>query len=225
MRRAARALAALLLAPVAAVLLWLLAAVVGGVLPGRVAAVPAEGPASEIAMIAGPIHYDFAFPLDDPLRERLEALLPGIALRGAEWVLFGWGSRAFYTATGTYADVSPRLVLRAALGDRAVIRVRPLGPLAEGHPAIRRLSIATSRRDALLDGVLGDLALKGGRAVPHPFGGHDDWDRFYEARGRFDALRTCNVWLGRRLWEAGVPFGAWTPTPYAVRLGLAGLDA
>jgi hypothetical protein len=45
-------------------------------------------------------------------------------------------------------------------------------------------------------------------------------DGFLEAGGRFHALRTCNTWTGRMLRAAGVEVGAWTPTPYALRLSL-----
>jgi hypothetical protein len=43
-------------------------------------------------------------------------------------------------------------------------------------------------------------------------------DGFFAAKDRFHLFRTCNVWLSDLLAKAGVPFGRWTPTPFAVRL-------
>jgi uncharacterized protein (TIGR02117 family) len=52
----------------------------------------------------------------------------------------------------------------------------------------------------------------GGRAYP----GYDHYDAFYEARGRYTLLNTCNAWTGRGLRQAGVRVGRWTPFPVTV---------
>lgn len=56
--------------------------------------------------------------------------------------------------------------------------------------------------------------------------GHRPTSGFVEAVDRFHIARTCNTWVGRVLRASGVPVGAWTPTPYALRLSLwrAGLS-
>ena len=48
--------------------------------------------------------------------------------------------------------------------------------------------------------------------------GYTPTDGFYAAKGRFDLLRTCNVWIGERLRDAGLRFGRWTPMPLSVSL-------
>ncbi|WP_282027668.1 DUF2459 domain-containing protein [Ruegeria faecimaris] len=40
----------------------------------------------------------------------------------------------------------------------------------------------------------------------------------FKARGRFNALRTCNVWAGEVLWAANEDFGTWVPLPYSITL-------
>jgi uncharacterized protein (TIGR02117 family) len=47
----------------------------------------------------------------------------------------------------------------------------------------------------------------------HGYGG---WDVFYDARGTYSAVRTCNAWTGEALRHAGVRMGSWTPFPYTV---------
>ncbi|WP_281973334.1 DUF2459 domain-containing protein [Ruegeria faecimaris] len=39
-----------------------------------------------------------------------------------------------------------------------------------------------------------------------------------KVRGRFNALRTCNVWAGEVLWAANEDFGTWVPLPYSITL-------
>lgn len=56
--------------------------------------------------------------------------------------------------------------------------------------------------------------------VALPYAGFTDTDAFFPAVGPFNLTRTCNVGVGERLRAAGLPFGAWTPTPQSVRLSL-----
>ena len=60
-----------------------------------------------------------------------------------------------------------------------------------------------------------------GQPIPVPAAGFTDTDRFFEARGRFRIFRTCNTWISRTLRAAGLRFGIWTPTRYAVTLSVA----
>ncbi|MGN6620866.1 MAG: DUF2459 domain-containing protein, partial [Sphingomonas sp.] len=46
---------------------------------------------------------------------------------------------------------------------------------------------------------------------PEIFRGYGDYDAFYSASGRYDALMTCNAWTGMALRRAGVRVGVWTP--------------
>ena len=46
--------------------------------------------------------------------------------------------------------------------------------------------------------------------------GYGPDDVFYDARGTYSAIGTCNEWTGRALRHAGVRVGAWTPFPATV---------
>ena len=75
--------------------------------------------------------------------------------------------------------------------------------LTPGQYAALLAFIAETRRGAAVSGA-----------------GFSDTDAFFEARGRFHLFRTCNTWITDALRAAGHPAGAWTPTPYSVRLSL-----
>jgi len=89
-------------AVIAVPVLWFLAGLIGG----RLAAGP-DWPQQglTIGLMRGPIHDDVVLPLDTDtcadfaFAERDKGL--PVSHPAAEWVLVGWGSRAFYTRTGT----------------------------------------------------------------------------------------------------------------------------
>jgi uncharacterized protein (TIGR02117 family) len=119
------------------------------------------------------------------------------------YLWFGWGERDFYLNTPTWRELSPATVARAAIGsgDTLIHVDHLLEPWADARPI--RLSAAEYAR--LVQAVRSSF---GG---VRPLAGYDVADVFYPARGRYDALRTCNWWTGRMLAAAGVRVGAWTP--------------
>lgn len=175
-------------------------------------------PARTIGLIQGPIHTDILFPLSPDTRARFafaESAGVPVTHPGAEWLMFGWGSAAFYTTAGTYADITPGAVLTAATGDSAVIRLDVTGPLPP-LDNLRTLTLSEAQFQALLSQVLASFASR--TPLDHP--GFTPQDAFFPAIGRFHALRTCNVWLGETLRAAGIPFGLWTPANWSVSLSL-----
>jgi uncharacterized protein (TIGR02117 family) len=124
----------------------------------------------------------------------------------------GWGERAFYLGTPTWADIRLSTTLHAAIGsDDTLVHIehvsRPL-PSREQRAIILRPDeyrrLAKFIR-ASLDGAH--------PAHRHGYGRHD---AFYAGRGRYDAVRTCNAWTGAALRHAGVRIGWWTPFPVTV---------
>lgn len=135
-----------------------------------------------------------------------------------DWVLAGWGARDFYTSTGSYSDMRPGPVWRAMTGDASVLRVEVLGPI--DPTGLTRVPLSERQFTRLLGAI---AATRTGARLADA--GFTATDGFFEARGRFSILRTCNTWIGEMLRAAGLRFGRWTPTPQAVRLALARLEA
>lgn len=175
----------------------------------------------QIGLISGPIHYDFLLPLTDDTRSAFVFLnttgLP-ITAPSAKWLIVGWGAREFYTTVGTYRDVTARAVWRGLAGDNSVMRIDVAGPIS---PQVELLKIWVSKDEyaRLLHAIRASFAM-GPSNSPFrlPEAGLSGTDIFYAANGRFNLFETCNVWIGQMLREAGLKFGMWTPTPYAVSL-------
>ena len=79
--------------------------------------IPSPSPANRrILVITNPIHTDIAIPLDADVLARFEpwcepAYRP--TCPAARYLVFGWGSRAFYIETPTWADLKPGPLLSA----------------------------------------------------------------------------------------------------------------
>ena len=212
LRRLRRGLAALGLVIGA----YFAAAALGGLIPGASADLP-EGDEVELALLYGPIHVDFILPADDRTRAAMGfAVSAGVPVGhpDAAHFIVGWGAREFYTTAGTFADITAGATLRAVTGDASVLRVDVIGDFPPGFDP-PRLRLSQAQYAALLEAI---AATATGPAIPGA--GHTGTDGFVEARGRFHILNTCNTWVSRMLRAAGVPAGLWTPTPFAVRLGL-----
>ena len=115
------------------------------------------------------------------------------AMPGIDHVAIGWGERAFYVETPTWADVrpatsSPRRSAAAgrwcmSTGFRRRARQR-CGAIVLRPEEYRRLAA-----------FIRASIVAGRRAVA----GYGDADAFYEARGHYSALQTCNAWTGDAL--------------------------
>lgn len=126
-------------------------------------------------------------------------------------VSIGWGERDFYLQTPTWADLKLSTIVAAAIGsDRTLLHVDHVPrPVADG--AVRRLVVRPAEYRRLAAYVRASLVPDGERHH-----GYYRYDAFYEARGRYSALRTCNTWIGDALRFANVRVGAWTPLSYTV---------
>ena len=198
-------------------LAYFLAALLGAVVPGPAAEpVAPTGEPVVLHLLGGPIHTDLLLPATPEARAAFAfAEQAGVPIDRAAYILVGWGAHEFYTATGTYADLTPGPVWRAITGDRAVLRVDAVGPVSSPLPGLP-LTVDRASYEILLGRIAADVA--GGPVVG---AGFTPTDAFFAAEGRFHLFNTCNVWVSEQLRDAGVPFGLWTPTPYAVRLSWA----
>ncbi|CAG0955717.1 MAG: TIGR02117 family protein [Rhizobiaceae bacterium] len=185
----------------------------------------AAGGAGErrILVLTNPIHTDIAIPIDAAVRTRfafLEAEGMPTGDPGARWLVFGWGGRAFYLETPTWADLKPLPALKALTIDRAVMHVDIAGDIAEPHPAVAGYELDQAGFDRLVAFIAQSFEVEGGPPRIVPGAGYGPYDRFYEARGRFNAFVGCNTWTARALREAGLTTGWWNPLPQSLAVSL-----
>ncbi|MEP5155252.1 DUF2459 domain-containing protein [Planktotalea sp.] len=201
--------------------LYFVAALLGAVHVGKQSPEHNSSRKVQIGLLQGPIHYDLLLPLSPTTNEHFDWLKrAGLALDHpqAEWMIVGWGAREFYTSTGTYKDVSSKSILRAITGDQSVMRVDIAGPVTKDAP-LRWVSLSDADYQKLLASVTGSF-VDGDTTHPLHIDGFNAYDMFFPAKGRFHVFQTCNVWIGKMMRAADVPFGRWTPIPLSVTLSL-----
>ena len=208
------ALSGLVLTPFA----YFALAALGAILPGAHPQIDG-GPATRIALARGPIHYDLLLPVTESLRAEYSfAAQQGVPVNDprVRYLIIGWGSRAFYTSTGSYADLNLGAVWLAVTGDAATLHLDVAGDVT-GVAALTWITVSDTQLQALRVAIAASLTRDAaGQPIPLNAAPYGLTDAFYAAEGRFNILNTCNVWIGHMLRQAGLDFGMWTPTPQSV---------
>lgn len=219
-RRGLKLAAKALLVFVLLLVLYFGAAVVGALWP-RNANFISAAQGVPIWVLAGPIHTDVIVPVKNEvfdwstLVDAKDVKAPDPSL---DHLAIGWGDRKFYLETKTWQDVKVRNVLSAFCGlDATAMHVQ----WCSGNPQLsarcRYLVLTAEQYKALCDFMLASFHRDGSsRAVRIDAPGYVDTDAFYEAEGRYSALRTCNTWTGNALAAGGARVGRWTPTTWGV---------
>ena len=212
--RGARAIGLAAAAVLAGLLLYVVAGLIGGAIPtNRAWTEPADG--VTIWVETNGVHTGIVVPKVAAGVDWRPLLRPGHLRdpRYAAWpyAAIGWGERAFYLETPTWRDVRPLTVLGAALGSRrTLMHVEHLPRPREGKD-VRRVVLRPAEYRRLAAYLRASFADR-----PAPLPGYAGYDVFYEARGRYSAVATCNAWTGDALRHAGVRVGWWTPFPWSV---------
>ncbi len=164
----------------------------------------------EIMLETNGVHTALILPLTTPEKDwRAEFPAGDVTASHLPFthVSVSWGEKEVFLETETWADLSPRTVVRIlGFGGEGLLHVahyvRPR-PSATARPL--RLTRAEYRR--LVAAI--ERMLPNGPKVGYPgYGAHDV---FYDAPGRYTARNTCNQWTSDMLAAAGVRTGWWTP--------------
>jgi uncharacterized protein (TIGR02117 family) len=123
-------------------------------------------------------------------------------------VSISWGERDVFLHTPTWADLSPLAVLRiVTVGGQAVLHVAHyVRPAPDA--TIRPLRLSESDYARLVRRIEREIPPRAGRKT---YRGYGREDVFYDGRGRYTAIHTCNQWISDMLAAAGVRTGWWTP--------------
>lgn len=205
MRPQSRHLIAVLLTPVG---LYLAAAGVLSHVPANPGwREPADG--VTIYLASNGVHTGIVAPVStagvDWRRRVRPSHLPDPASAGP-WLLFGWGDRDFYRNTPTWADVRPSTALSALVGSgQTLVHVVHFDEFYTDVD-MRPLRLTSEEYGRLAQFIENSFAER-----PDVSPGYGTRDVFYTGRGRYSALRTCNVWTGNALKAAGVRTAVWSP--------------
>lgn len=206
-RSVGRLLAVLLALPA----LYLVAALVGSLVPlNRGWTEPPQG--TTIYIADNGIHADIIMPVKANGLD-WSGLIPRSDFAGADpvssWIAFGSGEQRVYLETPTWWDVRPRTIWSAIAGGRRVMHVEYV---PSPSYAVREIRLRPDEYRRLWAAIRADFKLdRRGRPerIDHP--GYGPADAFYRATGKANAGRTCNAVAANWLRLAGVETSLWPP--------------
>ena len=128
----------------------------------------------------------------------------------AEYLEISWGDAEYFPAP----DAGVFGALKAAFWSSGSVihMVGFSGSIEKAYPGaeIIEIPLADDRFDKILRHISDDFLrpdpAKPAKASPGLFPN----SRFYAARSKFSALRTCNTWIAEALRAAGLPLNPWT---------------
>lgn len=146
--------------------------------------------------------------------------------RERPYIAYGWGDRAVYLETPTWADLRSGTALVAVTGmGSAALHVEYLdSPGAGERIACTRISEAQYRRVASYIGRTFKRDTNGA-VVRIAAPGYGTSDAFYEAHGAYSLVRTCNEWVRDGLSESGIRAPVWSPFDGALLRQLRAVSA
>ncbi|WP_245445332.1 TIGR02117 family protein [Agrobacterium rosae] len=169
-----------------------------------------------VLVLSNPIHTDIALPVDAELLVQFAFLRDGnleIDNPGVRYLVFGWGGRAFYTQTPTWADLKPLPLLKGLTLDNSVMHVALAGDIPITDASVTSLDLSGDEYRKLVDFIVGSFAYSQEKPIPLLGQSYGRDDAFFEAEGYFNALVGCNTWTAAALRYAGLQTGWWTPLP------------
>lgn len=182
-----------------------------------------DGPGRRILVLTNPIHTDIAIPFDDEAVVRFAPLLKKAGwadIAGAQYLVLGWGSRAFYIETPTWSELKPGPLLSALTLDDSVMHVSLAGALDETSAGTRGFDVTDAEFDRLLAFLEGSFRADADGPIVITGAGYGEYDRFFDAHGQFTALLGCNTWAAAALRAAGLRTGWWNPIPQTLGVSL-----
>ena len=199
------------LAILAIPILYLVAALVGALIPlNSQWDEPAEG--ITIFVANNGVHADLVLPANAQGLD-WRPLLPKSDMANvpadAQWIAFGAGERRVYLETPTWGDLTLQTAAIALTGGERVMHVEWTRDPSYSAKAIRltpeqyRRFWASIRAGFELDATGRPMR------IDHP--GYGPRDAFYRGTGKANAIHTCNQWAASRLRLAGVEAPLWSP--------------
>ncbi len=178
----------------------------------------------EILVVTNLIHADIAIPATpETLAEFAFLADSGMPLDNpnVRWIMLGWGGRAFYLETPTWGELKFIPALKGLTADASALHIDLLGKVDQSNPNVAGFKVTEAGLKAMRQEVLASFQ-RDVRGKPELIAGksYSEFDRFYEAKGTFNAVVGCNTWAAKMLRVAGLQTGWWNPLPQSLRLSL-----
>ncbi|RQO42501.1 TIGR02117 family protein [Chryseobacterium sp. KBW03] len=167
------------------------------------------------------VHTDIVMPVKNDLQDWAQKI-PFANIKSKktdyQYIGIGWGDKGFYLDTPTWADLKFSTAVKAAfwLSDSAM-HCTYYNTMKEGDDC-KMIMISRSQYQNLVKFVEDkfDRDQNGSFILIPTNAVYSDNDAFYDARGTYSFLYTCNTWSNNALKAAGQKAALWTPTDFGI---------
>lgn len=179
-------------------------------------------PEMDIYLVSNAIHVGIILPLANEVMDWKPFLVNNFFPKipeGAQWIEFGWGDRRFYFEMPTWEQFTLGLAADALFWpDPAVMHVEVLGRQPTPSSYVRRVRISFSTYQKMVAATKSWFVLKNNHPILIADKGYGEYDNFFEARGSYSLIRTCNVWTSEIFAESGLLHPLWAPTKHGLEM-------
>ena len=183
--------------------LYLLTALVGGILPASCTdhkSTRDGGHHFPVYLVSNGVHVNLALPTVSAAMDWDTVLSVGYP-----YIYIGWGSRTFYRDVPTWDDLTVGKALRAITYDDSVIAIMPAYAPPTGQQQIRTIHLTQQQLRLLSEDIYAQFQSF------DPLTPHGAYPVLYPAHGHYHPLLTCNEWIRQRLAPLGVAMPLWSP--------------
>ncbi len=156
-------------------------------------------------------HLDIVLPIEEigsSFRNKLQ--IP----ENTKYVSFGWGNKEFYFNVPEWKDLSFGLAFRAAfMRLESAQRVAYMTRTQEKWTAVK---VAPSQIKKLNDFIENSFIKHEKNLVKCACPIDYQNVNFYNAKGNYSCINTCNIWVNDALKAADVPTSVWSPFHFGV---------
>jgi len=156
-------------------------------------------------------HLDIVLPIalvDTALKAKLN--VPDFT----KYIAFGWGNKEFYFNVPQWKDLSVGLAFRALFMQlEAAQHVVYSACSQENWTAVQ---VHPLQLKALNNFIANSFVLEDGKLKPCLCPGYCKNDCFYDAKGKYSCINTCNVWVNDAMKASSIPTAKWSPFHFGV---------
>ncbi len=162
------------------------------------------------------VHTDIVFPIRNKYYDWTSKIKqkntkhPSTEMK---YVAIGWGDKGFYLDTPTWGDLTVKTALNAAFGlSSTALHTTYYQHITESNNCVK-LKLSESEYESLCDYINKSAQIKNNAFIPiKTNSNYGDHDAFYEAKGTYHLLKTCNTWTNTALKKCGQKACLWTIT-------------
>lgn len=169
------------------------------------------------------VHTDIVMPVKNDLHD-WSAKIPFSNTKSKatdyQYVGIGWGDKGFYLDTPTWADLKFSTAFKAAFWlSESAMHCTYYKTMKEGEDC-KMIMISKNQYKDLIKFVdeKFDKDASGNYVLVPTNAVYGNTDAFYDAKGKYSFLDTCNTWANNALKAAGQKAAWWTPSDYGIFL-------